>query len=87
MPGTSTRGDATRGWVVEIVGHRVGEAARTGEIVEVLGPPDSQPHYRVRWADGHESLVYPGSDVVLRPPPKPSAKAKKEGRPATRARR
>ena len=87
MPGTSTRDDATRGWVVEVVGHRVGEAARTGEIVEVLGPADG-PHYRVRWADGHESLVYPGSDVVLRPPRKPSAKEKKEGgRPATRTRR
>jgi len=87
MPGTSTRGDATRGWVVEVVGHRVGEAARTGEIVEVLGAADAQPHYRVRWADGHESVVYPGSDVVLRPPRKPAAKTKKESRPATRARR
>ena len=86
MPGTSTRGDASPGWVVEVVGHRVGEAMRAGEILEVLGSPD-HPHYRVRWADGHESLVFPGSDIVVRPPHRPATRSKQEGRPKPRARR
>ena len=54
------------GDVVEITGHRVGEASRTGEILEVIGEP-GQTHYRVRWEDGHESIVYPSSDTVVRP--------------------
>jgi uncharacterized protein DUF1918 len=49
---------------VEIVGHRVGDAPRDGEILEVLGP-DSHPHFRVRWEDGHVSLLFPGADVAV----------------------
>ncbi len=49
---------------VEIVGHRVGDAPRSGEIVEVLGTPPNQ-HFRVRWEDDHVSLLYPGSDVEV----------------------
>jgi len=55
------------GWVVEVAGHRVGDTARAGEILEILGS-ESHPHYRVRWEDGHESVYFPGSDVALRPP-------------------
>jgi hypothetical protein len=44
-----------------VSGHRVGEAERSGEIVEVRGPGGAPP-YRVRWANGEESVVYPGSD-------------------------
>lgn len=55
------------GDVVEVSGHRVGEKPRSGEILEVLGPP-GHVHYRVRWDDGHESLFYPGSDTTVRPP-------------------
>ncbi|HZO97962.1 MAG TPA: DUF1918 domain-containing protein [Gaiellaceae bacterium] len=55
------------GDVVEISGHRVGEATRTGEVLEVLGSP-RQPHFRVRWEDGHESVFYPSSDALVRPP-------------------
>ena len=54
------------GDVVEITGHRVGEAGRTGEILEVIGE-SGQLHYRVRWEDGHESIFYPSSDAVVRP--------------------
>ena len=32
---------------------------RTGEVLEVLGPPD-RPCYRVRWEGGQESLFHPG---------------------------
>jgi hypothetical protein len=44
-----------------VSGHRVGESERSGEIVEVRGPRGAPP-YRVRWASGDESVVYPGSD-------------------------
>lgn len=54
------------GDIVTIVGHRVGEVGRTGEILEVLGDPGHQ-HFRVRWEDGHESVFYPGSDATIRP--------------------
>ena len=54
------------GAVVEIQGHRVGEAGRTGEILEVLGE-SGHLHYRVRWEDGHESIFYPSSDAIVRP--------------------
>lgn len=50
---------------VEIFGHRVGDAPRTGEILEVLGP-EGHPHYRVRWEDGRVSLLFPGADVLVK---------------------
>jgi hypothetical protein len=55
------------GDLVEVVGHRVGDAARYGEILEVLGEP-THPHFRVRWEDGHKSLLYAGSDIVISRP-------------------
>lgn len=51
---------------LKISGHRVGESAQRAEILEVRGEK-GQPPYYVRWADGHESLVYPGSDIVVEP--------------------
>ena len=54
------------GDVITIHGHRVGEAGRTGEVLEVLGEPGHE-HLRVRWDDGHESLFYPSSDAVVVP--------------------
>lgn len=52
------------GDVVVITGHRVGEVERTGEILQVLGPPERR-HFLVRWDDGHESIFYPGSDAIV----------------------
>jgi hypothetical protein len=40
-----------------------GASALEAEIVEVLG--HGGPPYRVRWGDGHESVVYPSSDVTV----------------------
>jgi len=54
------------GDVVEIHGHRVGETARSGEILEVIGGPGHQ-HFRVRWDDGRESLFFPSNDAIVRP--------------------
>ena len=38
------------------------DRARQGEIVATLGA-DEAVHYRVRWEDGHESVLFPGSDT------------------------
>lgn len=39
----------------------LGEPARRGEILEVIGTGDGT-HYKVRWDDsGHESLFFPGT--------------------------
>ena len=53
------------GATVEVTGHAVGEGHRTGEILEVLGDR-AHPHYRVRWEDGRETTLFPGSDVRVR---------------------
>ena len=48
-----------------IHGHRVGEPARDAEILDVRGT-DGEPPYWVRWSDnGHEALVFPGSDAYI----------------------
>ena len=51
--------DSTRAHVGDLViveGHRVGEARRIGEILEVLGEAGHE-HYRVRWDDDHKGLL------------------------------
>jgi hypothetical protein len=63
MPGTSTKPVAA-GDAVEVTGHKVGDAVRHGRIVEVLGEPDHL-HYRIAWEDGHESVLYPSSDLRI----------------------
>jgi hypothetical protein len=45
----------------------VGARDRVAEIVEIQGS-DGQPPYLVRFEDGHESLVFPGSDCVVEKP-------------------
>lgn len=55
-----------KGDVIVIAGRHVGAAARSGEILEVLGAP-GHVRYRVRWDDGGESVFYPGSDASIRP--------------------
>jgi uncharacterized protein DUF1918 len=52
------------GDTVVVAAHRVGQAERVGEILEVLGVPD-HVHYRVRWEDGNESLLYPSNDATI----------------------
>lgn len=54
------------GDVVEVTEHRVGEAARLGELLEVIGEPGHE-HFRVRWEDGNESIFFPSSDATVRP--------------------
>ncbi len=57
------------GDVIEITGHSVGDSPRTAEVIEIIGS-DEREHYRVRWEDGHESVLYPGDDAVVRHAPR-----------------
>jgi hypothetical protein len=52
---------------VVLESERTGQAAREGEILEVLGA-GLGVHYRVRWEDGHESTFFPsgGSITIIR---------------------
>lgn len=47
-----------------VPGHKVGEATRECEVVEVLGR-EGEPPYVVRWADGHSGVYFPASDAHL----------------------
>ena len=48
-----------------IRGHHQGDLPRDAEVIEVLGE-DGGPPFRVRWSDdGHESLLFPGSDASV----------------------
>ena len=41
-----------------------GQPSRRGEIVELLGSAGHE-HYRVRWDEKHESIVYPTDGVII----------------------
>jgi hypothetical protein len=46
--------------------NKVDSPRTQGEILEVRGA-DGGPPYVVRWADGHEGLVFPGPDAHVVP--------------------
>ncbi|MFF3290091.1 DUF1918 domain-containing protein [Streptomyces sp. NPDC003023] len=46
-------------------GRTVGQHDKVAEVVEVLGP-EGNPPFRVRFEDGHEALMSPGPDTVVR---------------------
>ncbi|MEU3739522.1 DUF1918 domain-containing protein [Streptomyces sp. NPDC032198] len=56
---------ATVGEKLVLHGRTVGQHDRIAEIVEVLGA-DGGPPFRVRFEDGHETLLSPGPDTVVR---------------------
>jgi Domain of unknown function (DUF1918) len=64
MAQTQTSVQAEVGDLVVIDGHRVGGSRRIGEILAVLGEPGHE-HYRVRWDDDHEGVLYPSSDATI----------------------
>jgi len=45
-------------------GRHVGDADRTGTIIEIHGHGRTPP-YLVRWEDGHESVFSPSSDTLV----------------------
>ena len=47
---------------------RAGDAERHAEVLEVRGKAGAPP-YLVRWSDGHESILVPGSETTVEPPP------------------
>lgn len=51
-----------------IHGRRVGQPGREGQIVDVISRGYGGTRCRVRWEDGHESIVVPGPDAVVTPP-------------------
>ena len=58
---------ATVGDRLHVHGRLVGQSDRFGEIVEIKGR-NGAPPYRVRFADGHETIVTPGPDCVVETP-------------------
>ncbi|HEX5567515.1 MAG TPA: DUF1918 domain-containing protein [Streptomyces sp.] len=56
---------ANVGDLLLVHGRIVGQHDRIAEIIEVLGT-DGEPPYRVRFEDGHETVVSPGPDSVVR---------------------
>ncbi|MTE18267.1 DUF1918 domain-containing protein [Streptomyces sp. TRM43335] len=56
---------ANKGDLLLVHGRTVGQHDRVAEIVEVLGD-GGEPPYRVRFEDGHETVVSPGPDSVVR---------------------
>ena len=49
-----------------------GQSSRRGQIVELLGKAGHE-HYRVRWDEQHESILYPADGVVVFPKDTPHA--------------
>ena len=58
--------DANVGDHIIIESNKVGGARRGGEVLDVLHGA-SGDHFRVRWEDGHESIMYPSSDATVEP--------------------
>lgn len=48
---------------ISVESERTGRSAREGDIIEVLGTGDGI-HFRVRWDDGHESILFPGAGSI-----------------------
>jgi hypothetical protein len=45
-------------------GKKVGSADYTAEVLQVRGDADAPP-YLVRFGDGHERLIFPGTDCQV----------------------
>ncbi|RCV49036.1 DUF1918 domain-containing protein [Marinitenerispora sediminis] len=58
---------ASVGDILHVHSRTVGVSAKRGEIIEIRGS-EGAPPYVVRFADGHESLVFPGPECVIEPP-------------------
>jgi hypothetical protein len=59
-----TKAGAEVGDILVIAGHQVGGVQQLAEILEVVGEPGHE-HFRVRWEDGRETTIYPGSDASV----------------------
>lgn len=52
--------EAKMGDRIEVESERVGQPMREGVVLEVVSSA-SVVRYRVRWADGHESVFFPSA--------------------------
>lgn len=52
------------GDVLRFTGRTVGTPEHRATVLEVLGR-EGNPPYRVRYEDGHETEIFPGTDCVL----------------------
>jgi hypothetical protein len=57
--------EAKPGDLVTTSRNQVGDHARLGEILEVLGRPGHE-RLRMRWEDERETIFFPGSDAAIR---------------------
>ncbi|MCX4662759.1 DUF1918 domain-containing protein [Streptomyces uncialis] len=57
--------EAVKGDRLLVHGRTVGRRDKVAEIVEVMGDAGTPP-YRVRHENGHESVMAPGPDCVVR---------------------
>lgn len=55
---------AAAGDRIVLPGRHVGDAVRTGHVVDVQGD-DGAPPYVVRWDDGHEAVCCPGPEARI----------------------
>ncbi len=69
MPTKPVVAGARAGDLIECRGVH-GQSPRRGEIIEILGR-EGHEHYRVRWDEKHESIVYPADGVIVTPVPRP----------------
>jgi Domain of unknown function (DUF1918) len=60
-------------------GRTVGQSDHRVEIIEVRGAAGGPP-YLVRYADGHEAVVFPGPDAVVEPAPDSAGSSEADGR-------
>ena len=65
MSTPKTQGQAQVGDWVEARGLH-GQPSRRGQIVELLGH-DGHEHYRVRWDERTESILYPADGITITP--------------------
>jgi hypothetical protein len=67
---------------IRIESERVGQQSRAGVVEEVL--MQDPPRLRIRWDDGHESIVAPASGAAM-VEPRQKAKTKAAGKTRARA--
>jgi hypothetical protein len=56
--------DAHVGDRIIVESNKVGGARKTGEVLEVIDGAGGR-HYRIRWEDGHETVMFPSSDATV----------------------
>jgi Domain of unknown function (DUF1918) len=62
MPAKTTSSAHVGDWIEARGLH--GQASRRGQIIELLGH-DAHEHYRVRWDEQHESILYPADGIII----------------------